>query len=519
LSQHREQPASWNRPPVQADLASVAVVVLSGDGAVRAWSAGAERLHGWRADEATGRDYADLVAPQETRVIIRQLILQSVDSGRTPGAFEMRFCHRDGQEQTAWTDWSVLAGPDGPVLTIVAVDLTEWKAKQDQETTALRRRYGAQKMAMISDLVAGVSHHVNNALMVIQGSAEVLRQQARNEPEQVELADQILQTARQLAQVTSQLMAYGGETRQEPAPVDVHELIRSAVRTLAIDLDPSIELRTDLQAPQCVVMAQEGPLRAALRSLGLNACEAIEDGGRVTFATDAVELDPETCEAYPYAIEPGPFLRIAVRDTGVGMDGQTLQRAFDPFFTRKPFGQGSDGLGLAEIYGSIKVHGGAVHVSSAPGAGTEVEVFLPLSSSEAVAPTASGGNGEVLAAEADPASRQALADIVNAAGFTARVFATGADAVTYAESHASGLVAAVVDMTAGEAAGAQTLAALRAVDRGLPILVSGGVLSAEQAQAVMESGAAGFLGKPYNREQVIERIEHVRNGRGAKASP
>ncbi len=490
-------------------LDQLAVKVIGSDGAVTFWNNGSRRLHGPDGREAMGRDYVDLVAPPELRPLLREMIRRCLQTAQTPPACEMRLIGADGGEVIVWSNWVVRDRPGGGrELVVVEVDLTEFKLACQTQAERQRRLFGATKMAMVGDMIGGVSHHVNNALMVIQGSAELIRQGAPDE-EMRSLAEQILQTTRQLTQVTGQLMAYTKQAKLATPPVDVHKVVHTVVETLSIDLDPAIELRTDLSAQTHVVMGDEAELHDALMNLGLNACQAITDGGIVTFATDEVELDRAVCDAYPYEVTPGPFLRLTVRDTGVGMDGHTLQRAFEPFFTTRPFGQGH-GLGLAGVYGCMKMHRGAMHLTSAPEQGTEAQIFLPLSGApEAADDARPRSDGAVLVADTDPAMRQAIATILTDGGYPVRVFATGAEAVEYYRTHGQDVALAIVDAALPDMAGHGVLQELKSINGAIDVLVSGGYLLAGDAQAALDDGASGFVTKPYQAAQVLDRVKKV----------
>jgi signal transduction histidine kinase/ActR/RegA family two-component response regulator len=497
-------------------LDSIAVKVISRDAAVRLWSGGSGRLHGILSDNALGADYVDLVVPSATRPLVRQLIQQSIDSRQTPGAFEMRLLRSDGEEISVWSHWSIRDSSRGDSeLMIVDVDLTPIVDRFEQMDAKRRRDLGGQKMAMIAELVGGISHHVNNALMVIQGSVDVIRHRHGEDEETAVLVEQVLQTTRQLSQLTGHLLSYEREPYHGATRVDVHRVIRSVAEALAVDLDPSIELRIQLVADQAVVMGDEAELRSAVMCLALNACDAVTDGGAVTVATELTTLDQDICDAYPYTLTPGRYIRITLRDTGVGMDENTLERAYEPFFTTKPFGQGN-GLGLANVYGSVKAHHGAMHLSSAPGGGTEAAIFLPLpdqpSPIEAVTPDeaavpASPSAKEVIIAESEPPLREQLEVMLIEAGFVVQAFGSSVEAIEYCQTHAMAIKAAIVDLGLARPDGRSVLRRLKEISGAIDVFVGGGMLTAGEFQGALDDGAAAVLSKPYQRAQVLSHLE------------
>ena len=499
-------------------LDSIAVKVIGRDGAVRLWSGGSGRLHGILSDKALGGDYADLVVPSATRPLIRQLIQQSIDGQQTPEAFEMRLLRSGGEEVSVWSHWSVRRSSRGDSeVMIVDVDLTPIVNRFERMDAKRRRDLGAQKMAMIGELVGGISHHVNNALMVIQGSVDMMRNRHGEDEETAALADQVFQTTRQLSQLTGHLLSYEREPYHGVVRVEVHRLVRSVAEVLAVDLDPSIECRTELVAEQATVMGDEAELRSAVMCLALNACDAVADGGAVTLATELTTLDQDICDAYPYPLVPGRYLRISVRDTGVGMDENTLERAYEPFFTTKPVGQGT-GLGLATVYGSVKAHHGAMHLSSAPGGGTEAAILLPLPDQpdwsepvarEEAAPTVAiaPASREVVVAESEPALRDQLEAMLIEEGHTVRTFGSSVEAIEYCQAHATAVGAAIVDLNLTRPDGRSVLRRLKEMSGAIDVLVGGGILSAGEFQGALDDAAAAVLSRPYQRAQVLQHLQ------------
>ena len=500
-------------------LESIAVKVVGRDGTVRLWSGGSGRLHGILADNAIGTDYVDLVVPPASRMLVRHLIEQSIDSQQAPEAFEMRLLRAGGEELSVWSHWSIRrSGIGDSEVMIVDVDITPVVERFERADVKRKQTAGAAKMAMIDELVGGISHHVNNALMVIQGSADMIRQQDAGSGETASLAEQILQTSRQLSQLTGNLLNYSRRQREHTAPVDVHNVLRSAAKALAVDLDPSVELRVEAAADQSVVMGDEGDLRSAVMSLALNACDAVGDsGGTVTLGTDLTTLEQDVCDGYPYELTAGRYLQVTVRDTGVGMDEQTLERAYEPFFTTKPFGQGN-GLGLASVYGTVKAHRGAMHLSSSPGEGTVATVLLPLPDqplqpapvvSVEPAATQTPGRREVIVAESDSSLREQLEAMLIEAGHVVRPFGSSVDAIDYCQAHSVVVGAAIVDLSLTRPDGRSVLRRLKEISGSIEVLVGGGMLSAGDFQGALDDGAAAVLSKPYERAQVLRQLQRA----------
>jgi signal transduction histidine kinase len=234
----------------------------------------------------------------------------------------------------------------------------------------------AQKLEAVGVLAGGVAHEFNNMLTVIQGNAELAQMALEpSHPLQGELTA-ILQAARRSADLTQQLLAFGRRQMLRPRMLDVNEVIRKLVRMLQRIIGEHITLRLDLAVRLDTMWADVGALQQVLMNLVLNARDAMPDGGDLCLETAEISVDSAYCQSRPEA-EPGKYVRVAVVDTGVGMDEATKEHLFEPFFTTKGVGEGS-GLGLSVVYGLVREHGGWIEVESEVGKGTRFEVYLPL---------------------------------------------------------------------------------------------------------------------------------------------
>ncbi|MHC4561258.1 MAG: hybrid sensor histidine kinase/response regulator [Planctomycetota bacterium] len=496
-----------------AQVGGVAVKAIGPDGMICCWNRGSELLHGYSAGEAIGRDYVDLLVPPEMRRLAREVTRQALASGETPASHEARLLRKDGSGVSVWSSSQVLTLPDGQRRVVwVDVDLAELKRSHDQQDIVQQQLYGARKMEMIGHLIGGVAHHYNNALTVIQGNGEIIRKKWSDDRKLMELIDQVLEAAVGSAQLTSQLLSYTRMDTHESAEVDVHKTAADVVEALSADLGLETAIQTDLRADPSVIMADEAEVRSALMNLGLNACEAVSDGGDVRIDTDVVALDEDYCTAYPHDIEPGAYVRISIVDSGAGMEEQTLQRAFEPFFTTKPFGQGH-GLGLASVYGCVKSHKGAIKLSSAPGKGSRADVFLPLADQSAAAGEAQAGGpaarGAVMVVDDEEATRETVTMILNSAEYKVQTFADGAEAIDHYAQHVDDVSLVILDMIMPEMNGQETLAKLKQINPDVKVLLASGFMLASDVQSILDAGALGFLAKPYQAQEVLRLVTRV----------
>jgi PAS domain S-box-containing protein len=270
--------------------------------------------------------------------------------------------------------WSVRYAPhfgaNDRVEGVMAMltDVTEQRLAEQ----ALRQ---AQKMEAVGQLTGGVAHDFNNLLTVVLGNLQILANHVRGDALATELIQAASKAARRGADLNRTLLAFSRRQRLAPLPVDFNEMIVGMAGMLRRTLGETVQVVVAPNAGLPKAMADPAQLETALLNLAVNARDAMPDGGTLTIETGTVFLD-ESYAAREADVVAGPYVMLAVSDTGSGMTPEVLVRAFEPFFTTKETGKGS-GLGLALVYGFVKQSGGHVKIYSEPGHGTTVKIYLP----------------------------------------------------------------------------------------------------------------------------------------------
>jgi signal transduction histidine kinase len=267
------------------------------------------------------------------------------------------------------------------------------QAAMDEAREAMRQRDVAeealrqsQKMEAVGQLTGGVAHDFNNLLTVVIGNLEVAQRQLENWTEASQdrirrTLAQAMRGAQRGATLTQRLLAFSRRQPLSPKPLDLNKLVGGLQDFLRRSLGETIDLETVGTAGLWKVEADPVQLEAALINLAVNARDAMPNGGELTIETANVQLDADYCRRHA-DVTPGPYVQIAVTDTGTGMSRQVLERVFEPFFTTKEVGQGT-GLGLSQVFGLVKQSGGHITIYSEPGEGTTVKIYLPRLSVEA----------------------------------------------------------------------------------------------------------------------------------------
>jgi CheY-like chemotaxis protein len=243
-------------------------------------------------------------------------------------------------------------------------------------------------------------------------------------------------------------------------------------------------------------------LQSAVLNLLLNARDAMPGGGTITVATSNVEFEAGAVTLPPLDLEPGGYVVVTIRDTGVGMDAEMQARIFEPFFTTKEAGVGT-GLGLAAVYGTAKNHKGAVGVRSSPGQGSEFMLYLPISRVTAARqhteePPSLRLHGHVVVIDDERVVRESEVRMLEALGCTVSSFADAESAIAYFEREHESVDLVVLDFVMPGRSGAETFQALRRIDPSVQVLVVSGYSLDEQVQRLIEAGAQGFLQKPFS---------------------
>jgi nitrogen-specific signal transduction histidine kinase/ActR/RegA family two-component response regulator len=296
----------------------------------------------------------------------------------------------------------------------------------------------AQKMDAIGQLTGGIAHDFNNILTVITGSIEILADAVADNPIYAKVAKIVEEAAWRGADLTQRLLAFARRQPLQPRVTDINGLIVDTAKLLRATLGQQIEIESMLQDDLRNALVDPSQLTAALINLALNARDAMPEGGKLVIETDHVYLD-EVYARTNSEVRPGPYVMIALSDTGNGIAPSILGKVFEPFFTTKPAGRGT-GLGLSMVYGFVKQSEGHIKIYSEEGHGTTIKLYLPqadkiaqLADAAPLVPAA-GGTESILVVEDDGLVRDYVAAQLNSLGYTVLTAGNAAEALTVIDS-------------------------------------------------------------------------------------
>ena len=365
-----------------------AIYMLDVQGRVRSWNDGAQRLKGYQADEIIGRHFR-IFLPEEVRAG------EMADDALVTAAREDQFeaetwlVRKDGSRFYASVVMDAIRNDAGELIGFAKLtrDITTQHEAQLALEQAREQVAQAQKMEALGQLTGGIAHDFNNLLMIVSGYAQILQSRLSGAKD-VQAVEAIRAAANRGEKLTRQLLAFSRRQQLMPVVVDLRARIDAVRDMLVPSLRGNIQLICDIEDKIWPVEVDLGELELALVNIAVNARDAMPDGGSITLSARNVVLKPGSAAG---ALE-GEFVALAIIDTGTGMPPDVLARVFEPFFTTKPVGKGT-GLGLSQVHGFANQSGGAVTLSSEPGRGTVVTIYLPRSTNEA-AECRQGGGGE-----------------------------------------------------------------------------------------------------------------------------
>jgi PAS domain S-box-containing protein len=453
------------------------------------------RHSGYSRDAVVGRSLEEVLPPQQA-TFAKMQYLRAIET-REPVEYEYTAEFPVG-EVTRRSFLVPLPGETGRIdhVLLTSVDLTAMRKVEAQ----LRQ---AQKMEAVGQLTGGIAHDFNNLLTAVIGNLELLQARVSDE-RSLGFVSAALRSAFRGGQLTQQLLAYARRQNLSPRPVDVNTVIAGMGELLQRSLGGLVQVETELAPNLWQATSDPTQLELVILNLAINARDAMPEGGRLRIATRNVER-PDLAE-----LQPGDYVRIAVKDNGVGMTREVLERALEPFFTTKEIGKGS-GLGLAQVYGVATQFGGTVQLLSTRGIGTTVEVYLPRSfvdasharTEELSTSDNLDAGGTVLLVDDDASVREIAATFLREAGYVVREAGTAAEGRDILA--AGPVILALVDYAMPIMSGYEFVRLARSIQPNLPVIYVTGAADALSAGEVPLEDP--IVMKPYSRAALLRAVQ------------
>ena len=395
----------------------------------------------------------------------------------------------------------------------VATDITDFKKMEDQ----LRQ---AQKMEAIGTLAGGVAHDFNNILTTIIGNASLALMEVSKDGPLREEINEIKTAGERAASLTRQLLAFSRKQIIQPKILDLNELLTDIEKMLGRLIGENVEILTIPGPELWEVEADLGQIEQVIMDLVINAKDAMPKGGKLTLETANMYLDGNYFRNYGIKEEqPGSYVILVVRDTGIGMNKKTKERIFEPFFTTKEQGKGT-GLGMSTVYGIVKQNNGFIWVSSEPGQGSIFNVCLPRAKGgveeekeekERISVSEFGGSETVLIVEDDDGLRKHMRTVLKRNGYKVLEAENGKDALRISKEYDGPIELMITDVVMPKMGGKETAERLQPLYPQMKVIyMSGYTDDAIVHHGVLKSGL-NFLEKPFSPEGLARKVREVLN--------
>jgi signal transduction histidine kinase/CheY-like chemotaxis protein len=369
----------------------------------------------------------------------------------------------------------------------------------------------SQKMEAVGRLAGGIAHDFNNLLTAIIGYTEIVMMSFEPDDPRRADAEEIKRAADRAAELTRQMLAFSRKQVLQPKVVDLNISLQKVEPMLRRVIGEDIVMTIAPKAMRSSVRVDAGQIEQVIMNLVVNARDAMPNGGRLTVETHDAMLD---ASALPPQARPGPYVMLAVSDTGIGMSAEVRARIFEPYFTTKELGKGT-GLGLSTAYGIIQQSDGHVHVFSEPGQGTTFRIYLPRSEADAATVTTgaieemAGGTEHILLVEDDASVRRSTRETLLRLGYSVTEAASGRAGLALGSDDTRHFDLALCDVILGDISGPAVYEALRALRPSVRVLyMSGYADEAIVRTGVLDEGHP-FLPKPFTPQDLSRKIREV----------
>jgi hypothetical protein len=499
-----------------AQSANDAIVVADRRGTLAFWNRGAERMFGYRDAEVLGQPLEVLLTERD-RVLHRCQLEQLLATGQSDlvgRPVEVDGRKKDGTEfpiELSLTTWQA---PSGLTVGGFIRDLSERRRADEQRARLEDQLRQSQKLEAVGQLAGGIAHDFNNLLTVVLGCCDLALSELNDSSPALSLVEEIRTSAQRAAALTGQLLAFSRRCVLVPEVVDLNGIVSRMEPMLRRLIGEDIEFVTALDSTLVPVKIDASQWEQVIMNLVVNARDAMPQGGLLRIETSNVRLGPNG-SADSCLTSPGPYARMAVSDTGCGMDRATMARIFEPFFTTKPPRSGT-GLGLSTVHGIVRQSGGHIEVHSAPGQGSTFEIYLPKveevameSATPYTSDQATRGDETILLVEDDDSVRILAQLTLRRQGYNVLSARNAVEATHLCAEHPGPIHLMLTDVVMPGMSGQRLGESVGKVRPGMRILFMSGHMDDTIARHGLVEPGAAFLHKPFTPDSLTQMVRQV----------
>ena len=420
--------------------------------------------------------------------------------------------HRNDQRMILEISASLVTGQDSQPVGFRGMlrDITHLRRAEKERQELKEQLHHAQRIEAIGTLAGGIAHDFNNILMGVQGNISLMLMRTPPTNPLTQKLRNIEQYIKDGASLTRQLLDFARTKQRQTAVTDLNELIRKTADMFG-RTKREITINASELAATWPVKINPGQLEQVLMNLLVNAWQAMPEGGRLTIETEDCQLNMKS--VHPFGLNPGRYVKVKVRDTGIGMTEAILPQIFNPFFTTKERGRGT-GLGLSSAYGIIKNHRGFIKAASRVGEGSVFTVYLPATTSAIQSETEImleplRGAGTIMVVDDERFIIEITGEWLMELGYQVIEASSGQEALTLYEIHREAVDLVILDMVMPGMNGGETFDRLQAIDPDVNVLLISGYGLDGKAEEIHGKGCRGFIQKPFTIIQLSEKIKSI----------
>jgi len=473
-----------------------------------------ERLFGYPREELLGQS-VDLLVPEVLRAghahfrshFLSEPRVRAMGAGR-----DLYGRRKDGTHVPVEIGLTPVATEDGMFILSSIVDISARKREEEERAELELQLRHVQKMDAVGTLAGGIAHDFNNILGAILGFAELLRGSVTGEQAHRDL-DELLAFTQRGKSLVEKIQAFGRRGEGERRPFAIEGPMSEVESFLRSSLPPAVEIFTDIHPETPRVLADPSAMHQVLMNLGMNAGQAMPDGGRLGIQIEPLYVTDSRARAHP-RLREGPHLLVSVRDTGTGIDPEIQARVFEPFFTTRAPGKGS-GLGLAIVHRIISEHGGAVELESRLGEGTTVRLILPaVQSGDPVVEVQKdrlqlGGGERILYVDDEPGLRTLGRRRLQQLGYDPVIAADGVEALQIFRADPEAFQLVISDYLMPRMTGLEFASALSVIRPDIPIILLTGFVDDLPEAEIRAGGVTEILRKPVTGVELATALRKV----------
>ena len=504
-----ERRSAEDRFRVLVETAPTGIVIADEKGRIAEVNAQALRMFGYERDELLNMPIETLLPERKrkTHYVTRTEYMKGPHARPMGVGIELFARRKDGSEFPVEISLGPLVTKEGVLVSSTIVDITERKKMEEH-------RRLSQRMEAIGQLAGGVAHDFNNLLGVIVGCSEMVLGELPPYHPAAKKIEMVQKAGACAADLTRQLLAFSRQQMLQPRVLDLKEIVKRMQTLLQRLLGENIQINVSVNPALGLVKADPGQIEQVLMNLAVNARDAMPKGGSLTIEACNIELD-DTYRQEHAPVIPGPYVMLAMADSGTGMDSATQARIFDPFFTTKELGKGT-GLGLATVYGIVKQSKGYIWVYSELNKGTVFKVYLPRLEPNAqpaehkvTEETVFRGCETILIAEDSESLREIAREYLQSVGYTVLEAATGAEALQKARDYGNSIHLLLTDIVMPAMSGPELARKILSLRPGIKVIFTSGYTDDTIAREGVLDPSVAFIQKPFRPKALARKIQEV----------